>query len=179
MAPQAATAYIALGSNLGDRRAHLTGALAALVALPGGEVVAVSPLFETAPVGPPPQGAYLNAAARLETRLDPQELLGRLHEIERAAGRVRGERDAARTLDLDLLLFGDRKLDVPGLCVPHPRMHQRSFVLEPLRRIAAGVVHPVLGEAIETLARRARQALGVDRDTAVRRVEETAWPSSL
>ena len=178
MASQPVTAYIALGSNLGDRRAHFEAALAALRATPGLEITAVSALFETAPVGPPPQGPYLNAAVRLATRLDPQALLARLHEIELAAGRVRGERNAARSLDLDLLLHGDAKLDGQGLSVPHPRLHQRAFVLEPLCSIAADVVHPVLGERVDTLARRARERLGPDFATAVRRLEEAAWPSS-
>lgn len=173
------TAYIALGSNLGDRRAHLAAALAALRATRGIEVIAVSPLFETAPVGPPPQGAYLNAAAKLATRLDAPALLARLHEIEAAEGRERrSERDLPRSLDLDLLLHADLKLDAPDLTVPHPRLHQRCFVLEPLRSIAAEVVHPVLGETIDTLARRTRECLGAAFETDVRLLEEDEWPSS-
>jgi len=179
MAPAVATAYIALGSNLGRRRAHLVAALAALRESPGVEVVAFSPLFETAPVGPPLQGPYLNAAARLETSLDAGTLLARLHEIEASRGRVRGpERNSARSLDLDLLLFGGLKQDEPGLTIPHPRLHERAFVLEPLRRIAADVVHPVLGETIEALAARVRAELGPALEASLRRVEDPAWPSS-
>ncbi len=178
MAPVAATAFIALGSNLGERRAHFASALAALRDSAGVEVTAVSPLFETAPVGPPPQGRYLNAAARLETTLSAPVLLARLHAIEASQGRVRAaEPNSARTLDLDLLLFADTKLDVPGLTVPHRGLHERAFVLEPLRCIAAGVVHPVLGETIERLASRTRERLGSAFDALVRRVEDPTWPS--
>ena len=180
MAPAAATAYIALGSNLGPRGEHLAAALAGLQAVDGVRVVAVSPLFETAPVGPPPQGPYLNAAARLETDLAAGSLLVRLLEIEASRGRVReGGRDAARTLDLDLLLFADMTLDAPGLTVPHPRLHERVFVLEPLRCIASEVVHPILGESIAILADRARERHGPALEASVRRVEDPAWPSSL
>ena len=113
-------AYVALGSNLGDRSAHLAAAVAALGASAGVEVVAVSSSVETDPVGPPPQGRYLNAAACLRTDLAPRDLLERLHAIERSRGRTRGPvRNTARTLDLDLLLYGDRRIDEPGLTVPH------------------------------------------------------------
>jgi 2-amino-4-hydroxy-6-hydroxymethyldihydropteridine diphosphokinase len=178
MAPAAATAFIALGSNLGERRAHLAGALAALEQGAGVSVVAVSPLFETAPVGPPPQGPYLNAAARLASELDAPALLARLHAIEAAHGRERGaQRDLPRTLDLDLLLFEALCCETPGLSVPHPRLHERPFVLEPLRRIAAEVVHPGLGETIEKLAARARERAGTALEASVRRVEDPTWPS--
>lgn len=178
MAPAAVTAYIALGSNLGDRRGHLAAARAALDGTPGVAVCAVSPLFETAPVGPAPQGPYLNAAVRLETTLRAPSLLARLLEIEATRGRRRdGARHGPRTLDLDLLLFGDAELDAPELVVPHPRLHQRVFVLEPLRRIAPGVVHPILGETIEALAARAREELGPVFPAAVRPAEDPSWPS--
>ncbi|MBW2540567.1 MAG: 2-amino-4-hydroxy-6-hydroxymethyldihydropteridine diphosphokinase [Deltaproteobacteria bacterium] len=158
--------YVAMGSNLGDRDAHLAAGLAALRATEGIEVVAVSPLYETDPVGPPPQGPYLNGAIQLATRLDPAALLERLLEIEAAEGRTRGvERNAARTLDLDLLLYGDRELAEPGLEIPHPRLAERPFVLEPLRDLAAEFVHPVLGETIEALALRVRDPAAVRRRT--------------
>jgi 2-amino-4-hydroxy-6-hydroxymethyldihydropteridine diphosphokinase len=158
------SACIALGSNLGDREAHLAAAIAALRREPGIEVVAVSFLYETDPVGPPPQGPYLNAAVRVNTELAPRGLLDCLLQIEAAAGRRRSrERYAPRTLDLDLLLYGDERIDEPGLVVPHPRLHERTFVLEPLCDVAAERVHPVLHETIENLARRVRDPAAVRR----------------
>lgn len=128
--------FIGLGSNLGDRAAHIEAALAELDALAGVRVVARSRLHETEPVGGPPgQPKYLNAAAELRTDLTPQGLLGRMLEIERAHGRVRDVPAGPRTLDLDLLLFGFRSIRTPGLSVPHPRMWQRAFVLAPLSEI--------------------------------------------
>ena len=157
---------MALGSNLGDRSAHLEAALSALQASAAIEVVAVSPVYETDPVGPPPQGPYLNAVARVRTMLGPRALLAALLDIEAREGRVRGpERDAARTLDLDLLLYGDRVVSESGLEVPHPRLQSRPFVLEPLCDLSPTLVHPVLRESVATLTRRVR-----DPD-AVRRVE--------
>jgi 2-amino-4-hydroxy-6-hydroxymethyldihydropteridine diphosphokinase len=160
---RAVEACVALGSNLGDRAAQLDYALKALAGTPGVALLATSALYETAPVGGPPgQGPYLNAAARVLTTLTPQALLARLLEIERELGRVRGpERDAPRALDLDLLLYGDRCLDEPGLVVPHPRMHERAFVLAPLCDVAADRVHPRLGESIEALCERVGDSAGV------------------
>lgn len=129
-------AYLGLGSNLGDRRAHLRAAVAALP-----DVVAVSPLYETDPVGGPPgQGPYLNLVVALETDLSPRQLLDVAHGLEDAAGRVRKERDGPRTLDVDVLLVGDLCVDEPDLVVPHPRMWQRRFVLAPLADLANGSV---------------------------------------
>jgi len=158
------SACIALGSNLGDRETHLAGAIAALRRSPGTEVVAVSAVYETDPVGPPPQGPYLNAAVRVETALAPGELLDCLRRIEASQGRHRSrERWAPRTLDLDLLLYGDERIDEPGLVVPHPRLHERAFVLEPLRDVAAELVHPILGETVDELARRVHDPAAVRR----------------
>ena len=164
-------ACVGLGSNLGDRRAYLAGALEGLGETPGIRVVGVSSIYETEPLGPP-QGLYLNAAVRLHTTLSPRALLERLLEIETEAGRERGpERHAARTLDLDLLLYADRVLREPGLELPHPRLAERAFVLEPLCDVAPRCVHPVLGVRINELARRVRDS------TAVRRLQPNpqAW----
>ena len=132
-----ALALIGLGSNLGDRRATLLRAIEELNATPGVSVVKVSSFHETEPVGGPPgQGPYLNAAACIETTLEPPALLHRLQEIEARNGRVRTVRWGERTLDLDLLLYDDRIVETPELTIPHPRMADRRFVLEPLAEIA-------------------------------------------
>lgn len=158
-----ADAYVSIGSNLGDRDAHLALALRRLAALPESELVAVSPVFETEPVGPPPQGPFLNAAVRLRTALPPRALLDALLAIEAEAGRTRGVRNAARTLDLDLLLYGGAVIDESGLHVPHPRLAERPFVLEPLAALAPALVHPTLGTSIAELAARVRDPAAVRR----------------
>lgn len=149
-------AYVSIGTNLGDRAAQLDFAVRAIGALADTRVDALSPIFETDPVGPPPQGAYLNAVVRVATELAPRALLDALLAIERDAGRERGVRNAARTLDLDVLLYGDEIVDEPGLVVPHPRLAERAFILEPLAALAPDVVHPLLGESIASLAQRVR-----------------------
>ena len=161
-------AYVGLGSNLGDRERSLSRAVQALRDLPGVDRVELSPVYETDPVGPAPQGPYLNAVARIWTRLEPHALLERLLKIEREAGRTRGaERNLPRTLDLDLLLYGDCAIDTPDLELPHPRLHTRAFVLEPLCDLAADLVHPTLLETIESLAERVRDPDAVRRVTPV------------
>jgi 2-amino-4-hydroxy-6-hydroxymethyldihydropteridine diphosphokinase len=139
------TAYLALGSNLGDRRAYLERALDALRHHEGITVGRVSSLYETRPVGGPAgQGPYLNAAAEVRTDLPPEALLQTLLQIEAGLGRVREERDGPRTIDLDLLLYGNLVSTQGHLTIPHPRLHERLFVLLPLAEIAPGVEHPVL-----------------------------------
>lgn len=120
-------AYIALGSNLGDRAAHLERARTALAALPRSRLLRASSMEETAPIGEVPQGAYLNQMVALETTLTPRELLDALHEIERAAGRVRTVRWGPRTLDLDIVLLDEQTVNEPDLVVPHPQLPHRDF----------------------------------------------------
>ncbi len=128
-------AFLALGSNLGDRETTLRAAVAALP-----DLVAVSRVYETDPVGGPEQGAYLNAVAELETDRSPRALLELCRSLEAAADRVRAERWGPRTLDVDVLLVGDLVVDEPDLQVPHPRMWERRFVLAPLRELAPDLV---------------------------------------
>ena len=141
---RAEDAYVGLGSNLGESRATLEQAIAELARLPGTTLVARSALYRSAPVGA--RGPdFINAAARLRTTLAPRALLAELHRIETAHGRERPEPNAPRTLDLDLLLHGQVAVDAPDLVVPHPRLHERAFVLMPLAEIAPGLVIAGLG----------------------------------
>jgi 2-amino-4-hydroxy-6-hydroxymethyldihydropteridine diphosphokinase len=146
-------AYVGLGANRGDRERMLRAAVDALAAEEGIEVVSVSTLRETEPVGVGEQPRFLNGAAELETTLTARELLDRLLAVEQRFGRVRipGEH-GPRTLDLDLLLYGDEVIDEQGLTVPHPRLHERRFVLEPLAELAPGLVVPGRGD-MESLLR--------------------------
>ncbi len=147
-----ATAFVGIGSNLGDREDHLRAALELLSAEEEIEVVAVSTLRETEPVGPVEQGPFLNGAVQVTTELAPRELLGRLLDIEQRLGRVRRERFGPRTIDLDLLVYGDEVVDEPGLTLPHPRLHERRFALEPLAELAPGLVLPGRGSVSDLLA---------------------------
>jgi 2-amino-4-hydroxy-6-hydroxymethyldihydropteridine diphosphokinase len=133
-------AAVALGSNVGDRLDHLESAVEALRSL--GVVAAESPVYETAPIGGPDQGPYLNAVVLLDTELPAGDLLDGLLEIERAGGRQRREQWGPRTIDLDLLLYGAESIDRPGLTVPHPRMTRRRFVLDPLLDVWPDAVLP-------------------------------------
>lgn len=130
--------YIALGSNLGDRAAYLRAALAELDQIPGVQVIRISGFHETEPVGGPPgQGMYLNAVAELTCALTADELLAVLQRIEADLGRERTVVNGPRTIDLDLLLFGNVRVAAPNLTIPHPRMHEREFVLRPLAELRA------------------------------------------
>ena len=140
-------AYVGLGANLGDREATIRAAVAAL---PG--VVAVSELRETDPVGVADQPCFLNGVAALETELSARELLDALLEIEHQLGRERRERWGPRTIDLDLLLYGEERVDEPGLTVPHPRLHERRFALEPLAELAPDALIPGRGRVVDALA---------------------------
>ena len=139
-------AFVALGANLGDAGATLVEAAAALGALPGTRLVARSSLYRSAPIdatGPD----FVNAVAELQTSLGPEELLDALQAVENRFGRVRAERNAPRTLDLDVLLHGDTRRSTPRLTLPHPRLHRRAFVLVPLLEIAPALQLPGLGPA--------------------------------
>lgn len=146
-------AYVALGANLGDREGTLRHAIELLGAAPGIEVVAVSTFRETDPVGVLDQPRFLNGAAAVETTLPARELLESLLEVERALGRVRsGERWGPRVVDLDLLVYGDVVVDESGLRVPHPRLHERRFVLEPLAELEPELEIPGRGTVSELVA---------------------------
>ena len=142
----AVTAFIGIGANLGDARANVLDAVERLRRLPGATLEAVSSLYRTAPIDSSGDD-YINAVARLSTSLPAQQLLEALFGIEQAHGRERPYFNAPRTLDLDLLLYGDEQIATPTLVVPHPRMHQRAFVLMPLLELAPELVLPGLGRA--------------------------------
>lgn len=129
-------AYLGIGTNLGDRLAFLQGAVDGLAATSGTRVVAVSPVYETDPVGGPEQPDFLNAVVVVDTALDPHELLAACQGLEQEAHRVRAERWGPRTLDVDVLLYGDERIDTADLVVPHPRAGERAFVLVPLADVA-------------------------------------------
>jgi len=151
-----AVAYIGLGSNVGDRIGHLEEAIRRIGNLPDTEVESVSSAYDTAPIGRTDQPRFLNAVVRVRTGLSPRELLGELLRIERELGRERKERWGPRTVDLDLLLYDDRVISEPGLQVPHPRLHERAFVLVPLEELDPRLVHPVLGKTVRELSEEVR-----------------------
>ena len=127
--------YIGVGSNLGDRKKHIEDAIEKLKNIEGVEVKRVSSIYETEPVGGPKQGKYLNGAIEIETGLGPREFLGKLQDIEKELGRKKTVKNGPRTIDLDILLYGDNKIDEPDLKIPHPNMREREFVMKPLKEI--------------------------------------------
>ncbi|MFH0910524.1 MAG: ATP-dependent sacrificial sulfur transferase LarE [Planctomycetota bacterium] len=146
-------AYLGLDSNLGDRQAEIHRSIEALRHSDGIKLLRQASLFETPPIGPPNQGPYLNTAVSIETGLKPHALFLQCLEVENRLGRVRGPRWGPRTIDIDLLLYGERIARQGGLIVPHAEMHKRRFVLEPLAEIAPNALHPVLQKTIQVLLR--------------------------
>ena len=134
--------YLSLGSNLGDREKNINAAIEQLRSL--GTLKAVSSHYETAPQGGLSRSWYINCVARLDTTLSPQELLDNIHAIEQNLGRVRAERFGPRTIDIDILMYDDEILNEPDLTIPHPRLHERAFVMIPLLEIAPSLTHPIL-----------------------------------
>jgi 2-amino-4-hydroxy-6-hydroxymethyldihydropteridine diphosphokinase len=164
------TVYVGLGSNEGDREAHLVAALTALSRIDAVAVLSCSSLFDSAPVGPP-QPRYLNAVVALECGLSPQRLLCILQQIEKDLGRQREVRWGPRTIDLDILLWEGQVVADPNLQVPHLELHKRRFALEPLAELAPEQKHPVMGVTVKEL-------LGKLAPQDVRRSEATWWPEA-
>lgn len=147
--------FIGLGSNVGDRLRLISEAVRRLGTVEGIRVTQLAPIIESAPLGGPPQGPYLNTVAELDTALEPRNLLILLKQIERQLGRpAGGPRWGPRPIDLDVLLYGDRIIEEPDLQVPHPRLHERWFVLAPLSQLAPDAVHPVLRQSVADLFHR-------------------------
>lgn len=152
-----ALAYVGLGSNLGDRRGRIREALRRLDRIAGVRVRKRSRIIETDPVGKTDQPRFLNAVAEVETRLDPLPFMRRLLDVERSLGRVRREKWGPRTIDLDLLLWGDRSISTKTLTLPHPRMAERRFVLGPLAELCPGRKVPGTGRTVRGLLREAER----------------------
>lgn len=152
--PAVHLACISLGSNLGDKPGHIRTGLSEIAALTGTSITARSRLYQTEPVGYREQDWFLNAAIQIRTHLSAEDLMKALQEIEHRAGRRRGcIRFGPRTLDLDILLYDDLVMETPHLIIPHPRMHERHFVLQPLCDIDPAMMHPVLGRSVAQLIR--------------------------
>jgi len=145
------TAYLSLGSNMGNRQENLVQGLEFLKNCSGIDLVKVSSFYETEPVGYEDQDWFLNAVAEIATNLSPQELLGVVAEVEKELGRVRTIRWGPRTLDVDILFYGQELIVEENLEVPHPRIQERAFVLQPLAEIAPDLIHPYYGQTIEEM----------------------------
>ncbi len=169
-------AYLGLGSNLGDRLAALRAAVRAIVEHPEVRInraCDVASLYETSPVGGPiDQPPYLNSASRVQTSLTAVDFLAVVLSIETSLGRLHEERWGPRLIDIDLLFFGDVVIDSPALTLPHPRLHERRFVLEPLSELAADLIHPLTGISIGVLTQRLRSDRGAE---AVTRFQGPEW----
>ncbi len=152
--------FIGFGSNIGESEKICRDAVRSLGRLSGVAVLEVSSLYSTEPVGKTDQGWFVNGVALCETVLGPRDMLYALQGVELQFGRVRAERWGPRTLDLDILLFGERRIDEPDLVVPHPRLHERRFVLAPMVEIEPELVHPVLGVTMKELLDRLDGAAG-------------------
>lgn len=146
--------YVGLGSNIGDRRRTIERAIRMLDVLPGTRIEKVAPLYETSPIGGPRQRPFLNTVVQLATPLSPARLWGALRNVEKKLGRVRRVKWGPRTIDADILLYGRRVIRSSSLTIPHPRYHERRFVLMPLNQIAPHVVHPLLRCQNSSLLRR-------------------------
>ena len=153
--------YLGLGSNLGDKRAHIVRAVELLREI--SRVHQVSSLFKTEPVGNRDQDWFLNCAVEIETTLDPRQLLAAVLSIERKLKRIRKIKYGPRTIDIDILFYARHVVDESGLAIPHPRLHQRLFVLAPLREICPGFVHPVLEQSVRQLKARLQDQAAVER----------------
>lgn len=167
--------YVALGANLGDREATFAAVIRAIEAEPDLVLLAASPVFETEPMGPSHQDAYLNAVVRLRSWIGPVALLRRLQSIEKTLGRDRDRETARwgpRAIDLDILFFGDRQIELPGLVIPHPAAHERLFVMLPMAALAPGLIHPDLEIPIAQIA----DSLS-DPGAARPRPDPPGWPS--
>jgi 2-amino-4-hydroxy-6-hydroxymethyldihydropteridine diphosphokinase len=144
-------AYLSLGSNLGNRTENIKGALEKLGALKGTEIVSISSFYETEPEGFKEQPSFINMAAKIETYLSPHELLENIKAIERKMGRVDSSRWGPRSIDIDIILYGDEVISEPGLSIPHKRVGERDFVLVPLSEIDGELVHPASGQKIREM----------------------------
>jgi 2-amino-4-hydroxy-6-hydroxymethyldihydropteridine diphosphokinase len=166
------TAYLSLGSNVGDRKANLRDALRRLREPEKLEIARISPLYETEPVDVESQPWFLNIAVQIETSLFPMQLLGRIGRVEEAMGRKRVRAKGPRPIDIDIVLYGSFVIETPKLTVPHPRMKERRFVLEPMVELAPDLRHPVTRQSM-------RELLGAIKGQKTRRIAEPLTADSL